>query len=466
MSGRRVAGAAAVAIALSAASASAQSIDAARVHRVRVGSDGARGARVDPARTGRAARGLPERPAVIWRRSLAGPLEAPPVVAADGRIAVVVGGSAEVRVFSASGEDLGAAALAAPAALTAPAFLADGTLVILTASGHLAFVGRDLEVRHRVALGLRAEGAQAPTPTASGGVVLAAGRSVVEIDGSGRVIASALLDEVVAAPVAVARAPGGGHHALVLTVRGDLLAMRAPFAPRRLAGLGGAAPGGVAVADDGAVWASVAGAVVRAELRGGAEPWRANATSGVYASARPPTLGLDGSVAFVGVDASLVVMAPSGEVRHRVSLDRTPSATAASGPPTPARPIVADEGAPLLVDPRGRVAFARPSGRVGVVSETGLVAIASERLCAAPIGLAPIGPGVFVVGCGEGTLVAIGEAGEAGETEGAAGEGSPPARRHCASQLACARPGDTCRPCPRSASGWGSASPVSSRAGR
>lgn len=396
--------------------AGAQSIDAARVHRVRVAVDGgARGVRVDPARSGRARAGLPERPTVAWRRSLGGPLEAPPVVSADGRIALVVGGAAEVHLLSSAGEDLGAVALDAPAAEAAPAFLADGTLVVLTATGQVAFVGRDREVRRRVALGLRAVDAQGPTPTPSGGVVIAAGRSLIELDGEARVVASAVLEEPVASPVAIARAIGGGHEALLTTSRGDLLALRSPFAPRRVTGLGGGAPGGVAIADDGAAWASVAGSIVRVERRGGAVPWRANAASGVYASARPPTLGIDGSVAFVGVDASLVVLAPSGEVRHRVALDRATATMPARGAaPSPTRPIVADEGPPLLIDGEGRVAFARPSGRVGVVSSTGLVAIASERLCSTPIGLAPSGPSAFVVACAEGVVIAIGEAG-AGE---------------------------------------------------
>lgn len=393
-------------VAVAAGTAGAQSIDPARVHHVRIAPGEVRGARGDLRRTGRAS-GLPERPTVGWRRALGGPLEAPPVASADGRIAVVLGGAGAIRLLSAGGDELGEVALGVAPASVAPAFLADGTLVALTTSGELAFVGRDLAVRRRIALPVRAVDALPLAPTPSGGVVVAAGRVVVELDGEGRVVATTTLDDVVAGPPAVAPVAGaGGHETLLPTSRGDLVALHPPFAARRLTGLGGNTPGGVVVADDGAVWASVADAVVRVERRAGAVPWRATAASGLAPSNRPPALGADGSIAFVAVDGSLVVLAATGEVRHRVALDRVPG-PAIGAAPTASRPIVHDDGPPILVDAEGRVAFVRPTGRVGVVSGTGLVAIASERVCAMPIGVAATGPGQFVVGCGEGALVAV-----------------------------------------------------------
>jgi outer membrane protein assembly factor BamB len=416
------------ATALTAAAAArpavAQTIDPARVHRVRVAPDAVRGLRGDADRAGDAPHGLPARPAVAWRRALGGPIETPPVVSADGRTAVVVGGVGEVHLLSPAGDELGSPALGAPAAEVAPAFLADGTLVVATTTGHVAFVARDLTVRRRVAVPVRAVDLQPLAPTPSGGVVVAGGRTIVELDADGRVVASATTDDVLTGPVTVARAADGGHQIIAPTTA--LLVLRAPFAPRRFARID-RAPGGVVVAPDGALWASAADAIVRLEPRPGALPWRATAASGIVPSSRPPALAPDGSVAFVADDGSLVVMSAAGEVRHRVALDRA-AAPAPAGPAGASRPIVRDDGPPVLVDGEGRVAFARPSGRAGIVGPTGLVALASERICASPIGIAAASTRTFVVACGEGVVVAIGDAGEAPRAEGGASGGGLTAR--------------------------------------
>lgn len=401
-------GAAAV-VALSTG-ALAQVIEPGRVHTVVVGTGGAGSERGGPRRTGLTDSPLPDAPVVRWRHSLSSPLETPPVVARDGRVAVVLSGSSEVRLFAADGAELGAVDLGGQAASVAPAFLGDGTLVVVTASGAACFIDRWGSVVARTPLGIRGPDALPPTATARGSVALVVGRQIVELDSTGRLLARGTLEDEIVAPLAIAQGASGGQQIVAVTGRGDVWLLRSPLAASKLGSLGGVAPGGVAVAADGALWAVVAGSVARVERRGRPTPWRANAASGVLAGRGPPALAQDGSVAFVGIDGSLVVMEPSGDVRFRVALDRTsPSGPAGSGGPgAPPRPA-SDDGPPLLIDAAGRIAFARSSGRVGVVAPDGRVSVVSERLCASPLGIAA-SPGGFVVGCAEGFLVGIGEA--------------------------------------------------------
>lgn len=423
------AGAAALATAVAAAScalpAFAQVVEPGRVHAVHVGATGTGSERGGPSRAGLTDALLPKAPVATWRRALAAPLETTPVVARDGRIAVVLSGSADVRLFGADGAELGGVDVGGPAASVAPVFLGDGTLVVLTAAGAASFVDRWGAVVARVPLGIRGPDAVAPTATARGTVAIVVGRQIVELDPTGRVLSRGSLEDDIAAPLAIAPSPTGGHEIVAMTTRGDIWLARSPLAPTKLGPVSGVSPGGVAVAADGGLWSIASGWVVRVERRGRPIPWRANAASGVLAGRGPPALGRDGSVAFVGVDGSLVVLEPSGDVRYRVALDRSAPATAptglGSGPPRP----TGDDGPPLLIDRAGRVAFARSSGRVGVVGPDGRVAVASERLCASPLGIAAT-PRGFVVGCGEGYLIGIGEAGTQGDDADASAPASEP----------------------------------------
>lgn len=402
---------------LVAAPAAAQVIEPGQLHTVHVGSAGTGSERGGPRRTGLADGALPAAPVVRWRRTLAAPLETSPVVARDGRVAVVLSGSSDVRLFGADGTDLGGVDLGGPAASVAPAFLGDGTLVVMTASGAVCFIDRWGRLITRVPLGLRAPDALPPTATPRGTVALVVGRQIVELDGAGTLLARGSVEDEIIAPLAIAPVASGGHEIVAVTTRGDIWLSRPPLAPTRVGSLGGVAPGGLAVASDGALWGVVNGGVARVERRGRATPWRANAASGVLAGRGPPALARDGSIAFVGVDGSLVVMEPSGDVRYRVALDRGApnagmTAPVVSGPPRTA----SDDGPPLLIDAEGRIAFARSSGRVGVAAPDGRLSIVSERLCASPLGIAA-SPGGFVVGCAEGFLIGIGEADGKGDVD-------------------------------------------------
>ena len=66
-------------------------------------------------------------------------------------------------------------------------------------------------------------------------------------------------------------------------------------------------------------------------------------------------------------------------------------------------------GPPMVVDPGGRVAFARNSGRVGLVEPDGSILVAQARQCARPIALLPAGVGRMVVACRSGAVALFGD---------------------------------------------------------
>ncbi|MCK6587269.1 MAG: hypothetical protein L6Q76_06760, partial [Polyangiaceae bacterium] len=63
----------------------------------------------------------------------------------------------------------------------------------------------------------------------------------------------------------------------------------------------------------------------------------------------------------------------------------------------------------VVVDPDGRIGFARAGGRVGVVGTDGAVAIAGEKLCSVPVSVQPAGPRRMLVACRDGAVWMLGE---------------------------------------------------------
>jgi hypothetical protein len=70
-----------------------------------------------------------------------------------------------------------------------------------------------------------------------------------------------------------------------------------------------------------------------------------------------------------------------------------------------------DESPPPITDGEGRIAFARVGGRVGVVGADGRVRLVTGSTCGSPAALAPAGPRRMVIGCRDGTVVMVGDAG-------------------------------------------------------
>jgi hypothetical protein len=64
----------------------------------------------------------------------------------------------------------------------------------------------------------------------------------------------------------------------------------------------------------------------------------------------------------------------------------------------------------LVVDPKGRVAFARNSGKVGVIDPSGNLHTASARQCARPVAILPAGPSRLLVACRSGSVAIFGDA--------------------------------------------------------
>lgn len=363
--------------------------------------------RVDAARSGRGLARLPFPPGEAWRRHVSGSIEHPPVVDAQGNVLVALA-LPEVVSISAAGTERWRTRIGASAATAPPALTSDGTLVVPTAGGQI--VGLDSAGRIRFAAPLGVPGRDldgAPLATDDGGLVLAAGRTLLAIDGDGVVRARARLEErAVGAVVASPRGP------LVTGESGTVYAWSPPGAPRKLGSFGGPPRHGAVLADARTLVAVVGGrSVVALDLPTSTTQVRSSAPSGGPAFDAPVAVSASGLTIVANAVGLLLGIDAAGNERVRVSLDKPLPAHIADGGLAFFGGVDLKPSPPLVVDPEGRIAFARASGRVGVVSPEGNVAVASERLCATPVAIQPAGDRRLLVACRDGTLWMLAEPG-------------------------------------------------------
>src|SRR5262245_22568506 len=147
--------------------------------------------RVDVRRLGRAASPLPFPPAEKWQRRLSSGLEVSPIVDAQGNIICSLT-VPDVVKLAPDGRELWRVRVGAAATLAPPALTSDGTIALVTAAGAAYGITPAGAVRYTTMLGVRGRDLEtAPLPLDDGGLVIAAGRSLIELDAEGAVRARA-----------------------------------------------------------------------------------------------------------------------------------------------------------------------------------------------------------------------------------------------------------------------------------
>ena len=245
-----------------------------------------------------------------------------------------------------------------------------------------------------------------------GAVVVAAGRSLLSVDASGRVAARATIPErIVSDPLA----QGGGL--LVVGEAGGVYRVAVPAEPRKLGVLSGAAPGTAALVDDRTLIAqAMPNRIVSLDLKSGVAVTRVGDSAFAMFDA-PPAIAADGTAWLTTIEGFLVGYDATGAELTRMQLDRNaapPGALATVRPPGLA--VVGMQPMARLgpvVDRAGTVAFSRPQGRIGVRDSDGKAVVAVERGCTTPLSITPTAPRKTLVSCREGTLILLGEAPEA-----------------------------------------------------
>lgn len=369
--------------------------------------------RLDPRRTGRARTRLPASMVEVWRRHVSGTIEVPPLVDDAGNIILALG-SGDLVKLAPDARELWRARHGQGAPLAPPLLLSDGTIAAVTLSGSAWGLSPSGTQRFSTPLGIaRRDVDTIPVALSDGGLLVAAGSSLIELDADGAVRARATLDErgPNALPAGAERAAGaaieGPNGALVTTTVGHVYRFRPPAAPRRVGAFGGVVTRGAMLADDRTLVAIVDGRrVVALDLLTGTTQVR----SGGVAFDAPPVLGPAGLVAVTTQLGTLFGVDAAGNERMRATLEK------------PAAPAVVQTGSlvtmgaldlkpspPFVMDPDGRVAFVRANGRLGVVSPEGKVQIVTERVCATPIAVVPAGDKRLLVACRDGGLLMYGE---------------------------------------------------------
>ena len=397
--------AAAAALPAVATLALADAIDTSRPRTIVVGAPRgfAPSERLDGRRTGRARTRLPFPPREGWRRHISGGVESPPVVDAQGSVLIALT-VPEVVKLGPDGKEawrvrIGANAPLAPAVLTS-----DGTLALVSSAGIAWGLTPSGAVRYATPLGIRGRDADlAPLALDDGGLVLAAGRALVELAADGAVRARTELAD--RATGAILAGPDG---ALITTESGDVLTWRPPGTPRKLGTFGGTPRRGAALADARTLLAVVDGRrIVALDLLTGTTSARSSGI-GLGSFDAPPAIDLAGLAVTTSFAGLLVGLDAAGDEKLRIAVDKPPPMISADAGPGASGFFAAAESKPsppVVLDRDGRIAFARSNGRAGVVDAEGRVAVAGERVCASPVAVVPAGEAKMLIACRDGTLV-------------------------------------------------------------
>lgn len=398
---------------------SAEPIDAAFPGVVTVGraKSPAPSERLDPARRSLSPVLLPAQPVELSRKSV-GSLLHSPVVLPDGGIVVALA-SPEILRLAADGAEVTRVRIGSSPALRAPVVLPNGGVAALTGAPSVVFLSASGKLTATVPLprasfavqsgaGGLPDGFASIIATRDGAVVVAAGRSLYEVDASGRVAAKATLPERVSSdPLEHAGA------LLVMGEAGGVYRIAVPAEPKKLGVLAGASVGSAALFDDRTLIAQAPpNRIVSLDLKSGIAVTRVGDSAFAMFDS-PPALAADGTAWLTTVEGFLVGYDSSGAELARSQLDRN---AISPGGLVPLRtPGLGGMGLqPLarlgvIVDQAGVVAFSRPQGRVGVRDTAGKLVIAADRGCTTPLSIIPTAPRQMLVACREGTLIFFGE---------------------------------------------------------
>lgn len=386
------------------------------------------GERGDPYRSGRAKDPLPTSAGEIWRKQLGTSIDGAALVDDAGN--VLVASQFDLVKISASGRELWRARVGTSTVVSSPALLADGSVVVLTQSGRLVSVASDGSLRFTSDLSIRGRDVEvAPLPTASGTVVVGAGRSLLEVSGDGGIKARAELPETAVGALVL-----GPNGVLATGESGAVYEWKTPQQPRKIGSFGGSVkrPNGSVASAGGAVLSGTKlfavvdnKRVVAVDVRTGAASVRSSASPLGLGFEGPPAVGKTGTL-YVGTAAGFVVgLDGAGDEVFSAAAERNVVAADAGAPVAALLPPhygggygyggygyqpvpQITNGPGPIVDGDGRVAFARYGGRVGVADAAGAVSIGAERLCGTPVGLQPGGRDRFVVTCRDGSVVMLG----------------------------------------------------------
>lgn len=363
--------------------------------------------RVDPKRTGRTQTRLPSPAVEVWRRQISGGIELAPLIDTQGNV-IVAQTIAEIIKLSPEGREIWRARTGTGAPTAAPVLTSDGTLVVVTASGQAMGLTPSGAVRFAVPLGFRRDADTTPLALDDGGVLIAARQALIEIDADGAVRARTTIGER-----AVGALLHGPEGALITAESGSVYTWKAPGSPRKIGSFGGVPRRGALIADARTLLAVVDGrTLVALDLPTGTTQVRATAPLlGVLfdapAAVSPAGLGLVATYSglLLGVDAA-------GSEKVAIALEKQALLLGADAGAPAAGFFGASElkpSPPVIVDPEGRIGFARSSGRVGVVTPEGTVGVVNERLCSSPIAVQPAGDRRMLVACRDGMIWMLGE---------------------------------------------------------
>lgn len=390
--------------------------------------------RVDAARTGRSRTLLPQQPIELWRRHVTGGIEQIPVVDADDNILIALTVPEAIKL-GPDGKEIWRVRLGTFSPAVPPILTSDGSLVVITAAGQAWGISPNGAVRFMTPLGVRGREIEtAPLALRDGGLVVASGSTLLELDRDGQIRARTALEvrpgsldsrvtgALLAAPPGDARIAGA---TLFTTETGSVYSFRAPGAPHKLGSFGGSVKKGAVLADARTLLAVVDNRrLVALDLPTGTTHVRASATPLSFLDG-PVTLGpaARGGLTLVALQSGLLLgLDAAGNEKLRVALEKPPSIDAGApsvggvgGAPGGGGtvgffgPIELKPSPPLIVDPTGSVGFARINGRVGVVGPEGSIALAGERVCGTPIGVVPAGNKRMLLACRDGGVWLYGE---------------------------------------------------------
>ena len=362
--------------------------------------------RLDAERRGRTSTPLPAPGSLErWRRELPGGIEVAPVVdAAGGVIVVLVTG--EVIRLEPDGKPSWRRRLPCAPSTAAPVLTSDGSIALLCTDGSLQRVSADGK-RSEVALHSdNRQSEAAPLARDDGSVIVASDEELIQVASDGSI--SARVHVGYSHPV------GGlvayGKSVLVTVAGGDVWQWQSPRAPERLGSFEGAVERGAALFGTRALVA-----VVGRDRVVAFDPLSRRTTlladgAGIDIFEGPPALAPNGELSLTTLDGQLVGIDSSGTVSRRAPLENT-AIFGDAGAPLTAFTTSFDvrESAPLIVDPKGMVAFARQSGRFGLCAPTDRVTVLDAAICTRPVALLPAGPGRIVVACSSGAVVMWGD---------------------------------------------------------
>lgn len=365
--------------------------------------------RVDPARRGQSQSLFPTEPVELWRRELAGGLELPPLVDADGEVVAALVSPDIVRIGK-DGRQTWRARLGAAPAVAAPVLTSDGSTFVVCGDGTAWSVSAGGAVRFSVDLGMRTKKAMAaPVALDNGSVAIAGELDLAIIQSDGSIRASAKLPS---RPVGALMRYRRGI--LVATQNGDVHHWRPPMRPHKLGSLGGALEGGIMLASQRAVVGVVnRQSVVVLDLDSGNTTLVIGDASTLVALEGPTALAPNGQLYVTSVVGEMFGIDAHGVIERRIPLEPLPALFGTdAGAPIPRifRRLDTRPSPPLIVDKRGSIAFIRNSGKVGIVQPDGSIDTINRRLCARPIAVLPAGPGRLVAACRSGSVAMFGDA--------------------------------------------------------